>query len=173
MADETVQKIRTQKGKITLADVGIPGNVKIAERRDSKGRYLAGVLLGRAEGFLVRSNLKAGDGQPDTFEGLRGTFISQPSDPNMDEMESGVLFIPDAYHNLLAGKLREAQKKDPSAAIEFALNIYSIEAKNPAGYSWIVEPREAFVGQHPLDNLMKRVAALPKPEAAKQIAGRK
>jgi hypothetical protein len=174
MAENNIaQKIRLQKGKITLGDIGAPALVKTVAPADKPGgKYYVGRLYGRAVDFVERTNPKANpeSGQPEVFEGLRGTFVVVPSTPGMEEIESGVLFIPDAFHNLIADKLREAKKTDTSANLDFALNVYSMEAKNPAGYSWVMEPALPFVGQHPLDALMKfvanedqkRIAAQPK-----------
>jgi hypothetical protein len=164
MADvqtQETQKVRMQKGKITLGDIGAPALVKtLAPEQKPGGRYFVGRLYGNAVDFVERTNPKGNPetGQPDFFEGLRGNFIVVPSAPGMEELESGVLFIPDAFHNIIAAKLREAKKQDASASLDFAMNVYSIEAKNPAGYSWMMEPALPFVGKHPLADLMTRVS---------------
>lgn len=161
MADTatTMQKIRAQRGKITLGDLGNPGMVKTmdaAAKALTKGRYFVGTIYGQVTDFVQRKNLKT----EEMMEGLRGTFVGVPSVTDMDELESGVLFIPDAFHNIIAGQFREAQKADASAALEFAMEVYSIDAKNPAGYSWEMLPAVPFKGVHPLDNIMKAALAM-------------
>jgi hypothetical protein len=166
MADEVTQVQRAQKSKLTLGDLGAPGLVNtLPADQLVNGKYFVGTILGRASGFVERANIKT----EEIMEGLKGTFVMVPSEPRMGEMESGVLFVPDAFHNLLSTPLRKAQDTDNKAALEFALEVYSIKAKNPAGYSWEMYPAVPFTGKHPLDDLMKKVAALP-ADRAKRLA---
>lgn len=168
MVDEIVPALSTaprmQKGKLTLADLGAPALVKtLPAEKKPQGRYYVGRILGRAVDFLERSNPKEPE---EKFEGLRGNFIMQPSADGMEELESGVLFLPDAFHNLVAQPLRIAQKTDANATLEFALDVFSIEAKNPAGYSWTMQPALPPEGKHPLADLAGRVIAAQKALAA-------
>ena len=160
---------RLQKGKITLGDLGAPALIKtLPPDKLVGGKYFVGSLMGKASGFVERTALKAEPGK-EVMEGLSGFFRGIPSDLQRDEMESGVLFIPDAFHNLIATKLREAQAKDATAEVEFAFDAYSIPAKNPAGYSWELRPAIEMQGVDPLESLAKKMALL-KDNRAKQIA---
>lgn len=168
MAD-TETRQRSQRTKLTLKDLGQPsrvGQMSPAELTASKGRYVMGYLVGKASGFIERSDPKTDE----KFEGLAGTFMSIPSDVGTDELESGVLFIPDAFHNLIAAKLREAKKDDINAEVEFAFEISSIVAKNPAGYSWDFRPAIPFEGKHALDDTLGKIKGLPN-YVPKQISG--
>jgi hypothetical protein len=177
MADENtsalVNRARIQKGKLTLSDFGPGALVKtVTPDKKPNGFFYMGTIIGRVVDVLARANPKAGsENQPDTFEGLKGNFLFQPSNTEMDEMESGVLFIPDAFHNLLSDQLRVEQKKDASATIEFAMDVFTVEAKNPAGYSWVMKPAFPPEGKHPLENIAAKVAAARKalPAPDKQV----
>lgn len=160
---------RTQLGKLALKDLGEPAKVKTMDAADLKAtgnKYIMGYLIGRARGVIERTDEK----KAEVFEGLSGHFRMIPSDPTWEEKESGVLFIPDAFHNMIADKLKAAWKANPddkNASVEFAFEVASIPAKNPAGYSWSFTPAREFSEVDPLDNLMKDVAKLPafKPRA--------
>ena len=139
---------RSIRGKLVLKDLGNPDAIK-AMASDIK-RLVLGQLIGMASGFVERTDPKTGE----QFEGLSGLFRSVPADKSEDELESGVLFIPDAFHNVIASKLREVLKADPSASVNFAFEVASIRASNPQGRSWDFKPLwdEA---ENPIDRLIK------------------
>lgn len=150
---------RSWKSKLTLGDLGIPANVKVMSAEDlakSGGKYVMGYLIGKAGGVVERSNPKDGT----VMEGLKGSFVMMPSDPQRDELESGVLFIPDAFHNLVADKLRETLKTDENGTVEFAFEVCSVPAKNPAGYSWQFQPALPFAGTHVLADTLAKITAI-------------
>lgn len=162
MAEENLaNKIRAQRSKLTLTMLGNASIVKTMtteELAKSRGKYLVGTIYGQARDLISRSSP---DGLGENYEGLRGSFIGVPSDSaRLDEIESGVLFIPDAFHNLVADKLREVKKTSETATVEFAFECYSIPAKNPAGYSWELISAVPFEGKHPLENIMQRAKQL-------------
>jgi hypothetical protein len=166
--------IRSQRSKITLKDMGNPSMIKgmsAEQLAPTKGRLVLGYLLGKASSFVERT-------QPNTaekFEGLSGAFALMPADPEAEELESGVLFIPDAFHNLIAVKLRELQKTDPAAECEFVFEVAAIKAGNPQGYSWDFKPAKEFAGAHPLENLfadVKKIADMRKAPSQLEAPGR-
>lgn len=152
--------IPAQVGKITLTNFGKPDASKL-----KNGAVIAGYLVGKARSFIERTQPKEGT----KFEGLTGAFRLIPSDPDGEVLESGVLFIPDAFHNLIADQLRTQQRDDPKAEIEFAFEVAAMPANNPAGYSWKFNPAFKFAGVNPLDEVQKKLVAarpkaLPKPK---------
>lgn len=170
---------RAQRTKLTLADLGAPSLVKTMSAEQlakTGGIYILGYLTGKASGFVERTDPKEGT----RYEGLSGIFVMTPSDTNMEELESGVLFIPDAFHNLVAAQLRElmAQNGDKGGVVEFVFEVASIPAKNPAGYSWQFKPAIPFKGKHLLDDTLAvvrkiqadKLKALPPPVPAKETA---
>lgn len=68
--------------------------------------------------------------------------------------------------------LREVQKADPGASVEFAFEVNVIDAKNPAGYSWELIPAVPFEGKHPLADLMAKAAQIT-AQKQKQIGSAK
>lgn len=148
-----------QRTKLTLKDIGEPSRVKSSAE---KALYL-GRLVGVAAKFVER---KSADGM-EVFEGLAGNFRIVPDDPNFPTLESGVLFIPDAFHNMCAGNLRDAQKTDPAATVTFAFDVAAVKANNPAGYSWSFLPViENPNAKNPLDDILKALPPPPKGVAA-------
>lgn len=150
---------RAQRTKITAADSF--GNPAVVKDPNSPNPYVMGLLVGRVDKIVQRKSPKDGS----VFDGLGGHFLSIPSDPAMEEIESGVLFIPDAFHTILAQQLAAAQENDPAAVVEFVYEVASIRANNPAGYSWQYTPDREFTGTHPLRNLISstNVTAERKP----------
>lgn len=145
---------RSQRGKLTLADIGAPALI-LAQPPDQPTFFL-GTLIGIASGFLERSSAD----KTETFEGLTGQFRSVPANPVLDELESGILWIPTAFHNLIADKLRDAKTKDPAATISFAFEVTTVRAKNPAGYSWDLRPLMDDVASNPLDRFIAEAKLL-------------
>jgi hypothetical protein len=177
---------RSQRTKLVLKDLGEPAIIKTLP--ETVARHMLGTLGGIASGFVER---KSPDGT-DVYEGLSGSFRSIPSDPAKDELESGVLFIPDAFHAMIATPLREMIKNDPNATLRFAFEVSVIRAKNAAGYSWDFLPKIDAAAANPLDELFdtlggvkvlegKRVLAISdkavntnaKPQAVAAVGGKK
>jgi hypothetical protein len=127
---------RAQRTKITFGDFGLPAGA-LQNAGETARSVVMGTIFGWADNFVQR---KSPDGLQE-YEGLSGEFRLVPSDTKREELESGVLFMPDAFHNLLANALRELGKSgDPNSKLQFALEVSAIRAKNPAGYSWEVQP---------------------------------
>lgn len=168
-AKETpVARNRSQRTKLTLGDFGNASVVKLDPNGQAdpaikmvldknKGRYPMGIILGNASGFVKRTSQK----DDTTFEGLAGEFRFIPADKARDELESGVLFIPDAFHNLIAAKLRKALEADPNAKCKMALAVSSIPAKNAAGYSWDMMPLTAPEPNNAIDELLSDILTIP------------
>lgn len=145
---------RSQRTKLVLKDLGEPAIIKTLP--ETVARHMLGTLAGIATGFVER---KSPDGQ-DKFEGLAGQFRSVPSDPTKDELESGVLFIPDAFHTMIATPLRSMLATDPNANLRFAFEVSVIRAKNAAGYSWDFLPKIEASAANPLDELFDDLGGL-------------
>lgn len=139
----------SQRTKIVTKDLGDPSIIKL--QPDDVKKYMLGTIVGIVTGFVERGNPKEPDQK---FEGLQGQFRSIPSDDKRDELESGVCFLPDAFHSMIAAPFRAMHEKDKNAQLRFAFEIYSIRAQNPAGYSWEFKPKIEAAGANPLDELI-------------------
>jgi hypothetical protein len=155
---------RSQRTKLVLKDLGEPAIIKTFP--DSTTTFMLGTLGGIATGFVER---KSPDGT-DMFEGLAGSFRSIPSDPTKDELESGVLFIPDAFHQMIATPLREMLKNDPNANLRFAFEVSVIRAKNPQGYSWDFRPKIEAAAANPLDELFDNLGGIKTIDGKRVLA---
>lgn len=164
------------RSKIAFKDIG--NAKKIAAMSDddlkpTKGRFIIGYLFGKVNGFVERTDPKTDE----KFEGLRGVFGTLPSDPeSMEEIESGVLFMPDSFHNVIADAFRSGALKtgnngqpNPAYSLEFSFEVAAIKAQNPAGYSWDIKPAREFSGEHPLKDLKADIVKLA-ASRPKQIA---
>jgi hypothetical protein len=165
----------SQRTKLVLKDLGEPAIIKTLP--DNIRLVMLGTLGGIATGFVER---KSPDGL-EKYEGLAGQFRSVPSDPERDELESGVLFIPDAFHSMIAKPLRDLLSRDPNAQLRFMFEINVIRANNPAGYSWEFKPKIDAEGKNPLDELFtelggvkvvsgKRILAIEAPSKPQAVA---
>lgn len=160
---------RSQRTKLVLSDLGEPAIIKT--RPESERSYVLGTLIGTATKFVERKSLKQNaDGSQDIFEGLGGSFRSIPSDPEKAELESGVLFIPDAFHNVIANVLRPLIKEDGNGKVDFMFEVSTIRAKNPAGYSWDFRPMISIAAANPLDALIARAGELKLVEGKRMLA---
>lgn len=153
-----------QRTKITLKDIGEPSKVKTLPADQNK--FVLGTLVGIATKFVERENAT----KTEKFEGLGGSFRVIPAaDSGTEPLESGVLFIPEAFHNMISENLRQAQVNDEGASLNFAFEVASIRANNPAGYSWELTPLIESTAENPIDKLMALIPALAAPEHREQL----
>lgn len=158
---------RSQRTKLALKDLGEPAMIKtLPEKEQAKG-YFLGTLAGIATGFVTRKNPKD---ETEVFEGLAGTFRSIPSSEERDELESGILFIPDAFHNMIAGPLKQMLATDANAQLKFAFEIFSVPAKNPAGYSWSFTPLADPDVKNPMDEFLSGLGSVKTVGKEKRLA---
>jgi hypothetical protein len=146
--------LRSQRSKLVLKDLGNPDEIKSAP--EAVRRLVLGTLVGIADGFIERTNPKDGE----IMEGLTGQFRSIPANEASEELESGILFIPDAFHNLIAATLRSEKAKDANAKVNFAFEIAAVRANNPQGRSWDFKPMIESETENPLDAFMANVGKL-------------
>lgn len=159
--------------KLALKDMGNPKI--IATQPETVREIHLGVLMGQANDFVTRTIEK----DSSVMEGLAGNFRVVPVDldgtvHDTEAKESGILWIPDAFHNIIAGKLRAAKATDPGATIDFIFDVVVIRANNPQGYSWQFNPIREFSGKNPLDELFNEYGAtkhaqIAAREKAKQL----
>jgi hypothetical protein len=146
--------LRSQRSKLVLKDLGNPDEIK--SQNDTVKRLVLGTLVGIADGFIERTNPKDGE----IMEGLIGQFRSIPAKADAEELESGILFIPDAFHNLIAATLRTEKSKDPAAKVNFAFEVAAVRANNPQGRSWDFKPLMESETENPLDAFVGSVGKL-------------
>lgn len=159
---------RSQRTKLALKDLGEPAMVKtIVDPKEKAKGYFLGTLAGIATGFVTRKNPKD---ETEVFEGLAGTFRSIPGTDDRDELESGILFIPDAFHNMIAVPLRQMLSQDPNSQLKFAFEIRSVVANNPAGYSWDFTPLADPDAKNPMDEFLSTLGSVKVVGKEKRLA---
>lgn len=135
-------------GKITMASIGCkPALVNML--KEGEGNELA---LARIYGTLdeVRYQDDKDKGQIYTY------FVGSFEAVNMqdgDVYKSGKLFLPKGISELVEGEC----KKNPNTAIQFAFEVRSIKANNPAKYSYKVLPLVSPEKSDALAQLRERV----------------
>lgn len=155
----------SQRTKIVAKDLGDPSIIKTLD--ETVKRHQLGTIVGIVSGFVERGNPQD---PTQKFEGLSGSFRSIPADDKRDELESGVLFIPDAFHSMIASAFRKNLEADKNAQLRFAFEIYAIRANNPAGYSWEFKPLIEAAGGNPLDELVNDLGTVKVVNGRKTLA---
>jgi hypothetical protein len=155
--------LRSQRSKLVLKDLGNPDEIK--SQPDTIRRLVLGTLVGIADGFIERTNPKDGE----IMEGLIGQFRSIPAKEDGEELESGILFIPDAFHNLIAATLRGEKNKDPAAKVNFAFEVAAVRANNPQGRSWDFKPLIESETENPLDAFVGGIGKLAIKDGRRQL----
>lgn len=171
MAETETTMPFAQRTKLVLKDLGDPASIA-GEPVEVKS-YVLGRLIGIARGIVTRTDDKNGQ----VYEGLKGEFRSIPSEREIakgrEPLESGICYIPDAFHNMVAAALAKAQENDRNAEINFAFEVIAVRASNPAGRSWEFRPLLPVKAENRLDALMGEVQkALPAPKV-KEIDNKK
>lgn len=156
---------RSQRTKLALKDLGDPAMVKTIPEKDRGKGYFMGTIVGIATGIVERKNEKTGE----IMEGLAGTFRHIPADKARDELESGILWIPDAFHNMVAQALKKSQAADPNSELKFAFEVKSIAAQNPAGYSWEFLPVGQPNDKNPLDEFLENIGTVKEIEGKGRV----
>lgn len=151
------------------------GNPKKVTAMDSPtARHLVCTIFGQAD--KVKTKVSADKaGNPQTFEQIVGQFEGIPSEPLKDgddvitAIQSGVLYLPSGIHERVASVL----KGDDAPSVEFAIELYTVKATNPAGYSW--EAREVIksTAADPLTKMREAIAGKTKLLAAPTGAAKK
>lgn len=147
------------RNKLTLKDMGNPSMVKAME--GDKAKHVLGLIIGIASSVRRRAN-KTDPTKMD--EGLLGDFESVPSDTKIDRVRSGVLYLPEGMFNLIASKLEGENAAD---SVQFAIEVATVKAANPAGYTWSFTPKLETAAADPLAAMRDalKIPAIAAPEA--------
>ena len=150
------------KNKLVLKDLGNPAKVK--DLQGDKAKHVLGTIIGIASGVRRRAN-KTDPTKMD--EGLLGNFEGVPNDKDADTVSSGVCYLPEGMFQMIASKLEGENAAD---SVQFAIEVATVKANNPAGYTWAMTPKIDTAEADPLAALRERAGlkALPSPEAKKK-----
>lgn len=161
-----LEPIIITKPKLAPKDVGNPKGVTLLP--EGQNRYLVGTIYGTATACKVRKVVKP-NGDTEVFEPIVGNFEGIPAEPmfrtekdgagvetkvQIAAIQSGVLYLPTGIHERLA----EPLKKEDAQPIDFAIEIYTVKAANPAGYSYELVPLLKPSASDPLQAIRLQVA---------------
>lgn len=154
MNDTTASREIEIKSKIVFKDLGEPAAVKML--KDGENTLLLGTIMGIARDIKIS---KAADGMTE-FKGLKGEFEAIPADPERAVVRSGVTFLGDAFQSDIVALL---EAEDGPDNVAFGFEVYSVRAKNPAGYSWALKPLLKASAADPLAALRAEIASAKAP----------
>lgn len=140
--------------KIVPKSCGNPKLITTLPENDPRKEIKLGRVIGLIRGVAVR---KDPTGEKIVALGLKGTFRSTPDAATQAEFkqtdtsyDSGILYLPDyvqdeiiaLYHDMpsLKNNIVKDSPNPPAAPITLAVDVYTIKATNPQGYSWKFQP---------------------------------
>lgn len=133
------------KNKLVIKDLGDPKGV---HKKDGDN---AQIVLGTLFGICTGVGSKTDQRDPTkVFHFLKGDFEGVPSEKDADRTRSGVLYLPDGMHNLIASQFAGDNAPDK---LQFALEVIVKKAKNPAGYEFGFNPKIKASEADPLEAL--------------------
>lgn len=138
-------------------DLGNPK--KIAALPEGENKLMMGTVFGVID-RMVQRTMPTGQ----IFEGFGGQFEAVPADKDLPTINSGVLYLPGGFFELLAVPFKEASgaaEKNGTAAptMRFAFEVSAVKANNPAGYSWEYTPLTEPNTIDPLSEMRDAIAS--------------
>ena len=138
--------------KLTLKGMGC--NPRVAATEEKK------VPLARIYGVATGIKVKV-DPKGDNFEAIEGSFEGVNLKTG-EVYRSGLLFLPGGIHETLSGSLK---KGGEGTTIRFGLEVSSIPASNPTGYSYSAKSLIPDAGGDLLADMRTSIMGLPAPKA--------
>lgn len=149
-----VTQVVVGRGKLTVKDLGNPSMVK-AQADDNFAPYVLGVIFGRCTNVKEKAIVQP-SGEVTVVPQLIGLFEGRRAVPldNKDGTETvairaSVLYLPSGIAEMVSEALMGAEQ----GMCDFAFQVSSIKASNPAGYTYQVINLHSPAGSDPLDDL--------------------
>lgn len=131
-----------------------------------EGRVHIARIFGVANGIKIAKGTNG-----DILYGVTGDFRGQRPDKPGETWQSGVLYLPAGINELVLNAVDtgEVDKNDKPvyAEIQFAFDVFSKPASNPAGYQYEATP---IVDAKETDKMAELAAALPPMPGAEPAA---
>ena len=131
--EEETQATENFVGKLSIKALGCDPRLP----RDVSAQVLCRIY-GKAQGLKHGEDKVRGD----VWTALQGTFegvnIQDGSPKYGQTLQSGKLFLPAGIQDVIEGAVREIENSSnaETASVVFALEISSVKAENPIGYSY-------------------------------------
>jgi hypothetical protein len=120
--------------KITAKDVGAQPE-KVLGYDDDKARHPLMRVYGVARRIKTKSLTNPNTGEVSHYEALNGDFRAVNAQTG-ERFQSGVLYLPDGIHDLIADPLKSAQENHESAEVTFAMDLFSERRANLSKYGY-------------------------------------
>jgi len=157
--------ITIERSKLSVSAFGNPK--KVLGMDGDTARYLIGTIIGTADGIKLKKSQDTA-GNAIVHEAITGNFEGIPADKwevdeevdgvktkvQIDGVRSGILYLPSGIHE----RLSSALKGDDVQPIKFAIECYSIKARNAAGYTYDVKAIMDAAASDPLAEMRKALA---------------
>jgi hypothetical protein len=127
-------KMTTVLPKITVKDVGAQPEL-ILGNEDPKARHPLMRVYGVARRTKVKSLTNPNTGEVSHYEQLNGDFRAINAKTG-ERFQSGILYLPEGIHELIADPLKSAAENNESAEVTFALDIWSERRNNLSKYGY-------------------------------------
>ena len=140
-------------------------------------KVVVGAIYGKAVDLVTRANPSGGD----PYVGFAGQFEITPAITDKDKggsdetVRSSVMFVPDAFRDVLRTALDKVLYPDPNkpdrkargVSVTFAAKVLLVKAENKDGYAWGLEIVEAPTADDPLTDMRTRLFPTKGEEVAK------
>jgi hypothetical protein len=159
--------------KITVKDVGAdPKSIfGVSEDGDMKARSPLMRVYGVAQRIKDKKLTNTVTGEVNTYEALSGEFRAVNLKSG-SRFQSGLLYLPEGIHDLIANPLKSARENNETAEVTFAMDIYSRRTTSAAGYGYgavvlgePTVPDEIAVIERAIEQTPGGAPALPNPDA--------
>lgn len=138
--------------KVSQRSLGNPQMLIADEKNKNENKFFLGTIIGNASGISRRTSP---DGEK-VHEGLKGTFETIPNSKDVEPVSSGTLYLPEG---MVENFLAPFRGEKPPTAVDIAIEVYVVRAKNPQGYSWELNPLIAQESENdPLKSVREKLA---------------
>ena len=158
--------------KITVKDIGGAPEKAVAFDEGSKERHSLMRVYGVARRTKTKSLTNTTTGEVSHYEQLIGDFRAVNAQTG-ERFQSGILYLPDGIHELIADPLDTAKENNESAEVTFAMDVFSERRNNKSKYGYgatvLGDPTvpDAIAALEKAIDATPGVAALPAPKEAK------
>lgn len=162
--------------KLTVKDMKCDPK-RVLGMEGDEARQMMCRIYGVASDTKVKTLTDTRDGSVKNYEQLKGQFRGINLTTG-ERFQSGILYLPEGIHELLAEPLKAAHAANEDAEVTFGFDVFSEKRKNVAGYGY----GAVVLGEPAADDAFARLEsdfvkagapalpapAEPKPETAKK-----
>lgn len=146
--------------KITIKDCGGAPEKVLQYDEGSKERWPLLRVYGVASRTKEKKLTNPNTGEISVYEAINGDFRAVNLHTG-ERFQSGVLYLPDGIHDLIAEPLRQAKENHETAEVTFAMDLFSERRNNLSKYGYGATVLGEPTVPDPIAALEKAIAATP------------